>query len=68
MEVTCVDNILIMEFRDSTKCIFQDPFCRCVGQVLLNQVEKMIGKVLENEHGLLGDGVFDKADIISATT
>ena len=67
MEATRVDNILIMQFRDSTKCIFQDPFCHCEGQVLLNEAEEMIGEVLENEHGLLGDGVIDEADIVSAT-
>jgi hypothetical protein len=66
-EVTCGDNILTMEFRGSTKCIFQDPSCRCEGQVLLNEAEEMIGKVLENEHGLLGDGVIDEVDIVNAT-
>ena len=61
-----MDNVLVMQFRDSTKGIFQDPFCRCEGQVLLNEVEEMIGEVLENEHGLLGDGVIDEADMVSA--
>lgn len=68
MAVTRVDNILIVEFRDSTKCIFQDLFDHCEGQVLLNEAEEMVGEVLENKHGFLGDGVVDEADMASATT
>jgi hypothetical protein len=63
-----VDNILIMKFRDSMKCVFQNLFYHCNGQVLLSEAEEMILEVLENEHGLLGDGVFDEADMVSATS
>jgi hypothetical protein len=67
VEATCVDNILIVEFRNTTKCIFQDLFCHCDRQVLLSETEEMIVEVLENEHILLRDGVFDEADMVSAT-
>lgn len=67
MPVTRVDNILVMEFSDSTKCIFQDLLCHCEGQVLLSEAEEMIGKVLENEHGVLRDSIIDEADMFSAT-
>ena len=67
MAVTRVDNVLIMELRDSTKCIFQNTFRHCEGQVFLNEAEEMIGEVLENEHGLFRDDVLDKADIVGAT-
>lgn len=62
-----MDNILIMEFSNSTKCIFQDPFRQRDGQVLLHEMEDVIVKVLKNEHGLLGNGVFDKANMASTT-
>ncbi len=58
---------MIMEFRDSKKYIFQDPFCHHEGQVLPNEAEEMIVEVMENEHGLLGDGVFDETDMVSTT-
>jgi hypothetical protein len=67
MEATRVDNVMIMEFRDSIECIFQDSLCRCEGQSLLNEAEEMIGEVLENEHGLVGDGIIDEADMVGAT-
>ena len=51
MEATCVDNILIMQFRDPTQYIFQDPLCHCEGQVLLHEAEEMTGEVLKHEHG-----------------
>jgi hypothetical protein len=67
MEATCVNNILIMEFRNSKKCILLDPFRYSEGQVLLGEAKEMSGEVLENEHGLLRDGVFDQTDMVGAT-
>jgi len=62
-----VDNILIVKFRNTTKCILQDLFCYCDRQVLQSETEEMTVEVLENEHGFLGDGVFDEADMVSDT-
>jgi hypothetical protein len=67
MKATRVDDVMIMEFCDSTKCVFQNAFCHCHGQVFLGETEEMAVKVLENEHGLIGNDVFDEADMVSIT-
>lgn len=60
---TRMDSIPIMEFCDSTKSIFENPFCHFNKQVPLSKVWDMLHEVLKNEHRLLGDGVLGETNM-----
>ena len=61
-----MDNVLIMQRRKSTQCVFEDSLCKRDRQVLSYQAQEIVGEVFVDKHRQLRDSVLRQAKMGTA--